>query len=368
MKKLFLLALVALLVLSACGKKEEEKEAPAETPAQAAEPKLVQELYFFNWSEYIEPEVYDLFEQEYGVQVRETTFGSNEDLLAKLQGGATGFDVIVPSDYMVSTMIELDMLTPLDKARLTNLGNLDPFFADPPYDPGLVYCIPYMWGTTGIGYDTDYIAQPPDSWAYLFDPQVAKQNAGAYSLLNDSTEVLGAALKYLGYSVNSTDPAEIEQAKQLVMDIKSYVHTFDSEQFEDLLANEEIVMAHGWSGDIFQAMAEDESIGYIIPKEGGIVWADNLCVPKEVAKDPDRFYTAMVWIDFLLRPDIAARNVEFVYYASPNAAAKELIPAEILEDPGIYPPDEVMQKMEWSKPLGEAQQLRDRVWTEIKSQ
>jgi spermidine/putrescine-binding protein len=373
MKKLLLLVLVGLLILTACGEKEEKKEVPTQEveptqPPVPVEPKLVKELHFFNWSEYIEPEVYDLFEQEYGVKVRETTFASNEDLLAKLQGGATGFDVIVPSDYMVATMIELDMLAPLDKSLLTNLGNLEPMFTDPPYDPGLVYCVPYMWGTTGIGFDWDYFEEPPDSWAYIFDPERAQEYAGAFSLLDDSTEVLGAALKYLGYSVNSTNPEEIEEAKQVVMAIKPYVHVFDSEQFEDLLATEEVVMAHGWSGDIFQAAYEDESVGYVIPKEGGIVWADNLCIPKEVASDPDRFYTAMVWLDFLLRPDIAATNVEFVYYATPNAAATELIPEEILEDPGIYPPEEVMQRLEWSKPLGEAQQLYERAWTEIKSQ
>ncbi len=385
MKKLVVLSLVVvMLVLTACGQTAKTPEPKAAEPTKAAEPAKVEEptqapaestteyaetLNFYNWSEYIEPEIYDLFEQEYGIKVVESTFGSNEDLLAKLQGGATGFDVIVPSDYMVATMIELDMLAPIDHSKLENLKNLDPLFTDPPYDPGLKYSVPYMWGTTGIGYDSAVFGdEVPDSWSYLFDPKIAEKYADQYSLLNDSAETLGAALKYLGYSVNSTDPDEINAARDVILAIKPYVHTFDSEQFEDLLASGETVMAHGWSGDIFMGMEDNEDIGYVIPKEGGVVWADALAIPKEVANDPVRYNTALLWIDFLNRPDIAAKNVEFVYYASPNAAATELIPAEILEDPGIYPPAEVMARMEWLKPLGDAQQLRDRAWTEIKSQ
>ncbi len=386
MRKFVLLSLVvAMFALAACSQKSTPTAEPqAEAPAKVEEPtatavptKKVEEpkseyaetLNFYNWSEYIEPEIYDLFEQEYGIKVIESTFGSNEDLLAKLQGGATGFDVIVPSDYMVATMIELDMLAPIDKSKLKNMGNLDSLFTDPPYDPGLKYSVPYMWGTTGIGYDSATFGdEVPDSWSYLFDPAIAEKYAGAYSLLNDSAETLGAALKYLGYSVNSTDPDEINAAKEAIMAIKPFVHTFDSEQFEDLLASGETVLAHGWSGDVFMGMEDNEDIGYVIPKEGGVVWADTLAIPKEVANDPVRYNTALLWIDFLNRPDIAAKNVEYVYYASPNAAATDLIPAEILEDPGIYPPQEVMDKMEWLKPLGDAQQLRDRAWTEIKSQ
>lgn len=394
MKKLVVLSLViVMLVLAACGgqsaKTAEPKPAeptkaveqptkapeptkaaaePTQAPAEAAT-EYADTLNFYNWSEYIDPEIYDMFEKEYGIKVVESTFASNEDLLAKLQGGATGFDVIVPSDYMVATMIELDMLAPIDHSKLENYKNLDPLFTDPPYDPGLKYSIPYMWGTTGIGYDGAVFGdEVPDSWSYLFDPEVAKNYADQYSLLNDSAEVFAAALKYLGYSANSTDPDEINAARDVILAIKPYVHTFDSEQFEDLLASGEIVMAHGWSGDVFTVMEDNEDIGYVIPKEGGVVWADTLAIPKEVASDPVRYNTALLWIDFLNRPDIAAKNVEYVYYASPNAAATDLIPAEILEDPGIYPPQEVMDRMEWLKPLGDAQKLRDRAWTEIKSQ
>jgi spermidine/putrescine transport system substrate-binding protein len=223
-----------------------------------------------------------------------------------------------------------------------------------------------MWGTTGIGFDRDYFEEPPDSWAYIFDPPMAQDYIGAFSLLDDPAEVLGAALKYRGYSLNSVDPAEIQEAQQVVMAIKPYVHVFDSRQFGHMLATEEIVMAHGRSDDVWQAVDEDESIGYVIPKEGSVIRSYNLCVPQATAQDPVRFYTALLWIDFLLRPDVAAQNVQFVHQASPNAAAAALLPVEILTDPAIYPPEEVLQRLEWRLPAGEMQRLYERAWTEIK--
>lgn len=344
--------LLATMPLAGCGGKEEEQ---------------VTEVNFFTWSEYIEPQVYEDFEAEYGIRVVEDTFASNEDLLGKLQAGATGYDVIVPSDYMVAMMIELDLLAELDKENLSNIGNLAATFTDPPYDPGLVHCVPYMWGTTGIGFDWDYFDEAPDSWAYLFDPAVAAEYAGYYSMLNDPTEAIGAALIYLGYNPNDRDAAHIEEAKQVLMAIKPFVHTFDSEQFEDLLASEEIRMAHGWSGDIFMAQVDDESVDYVIPQEGAIIWADNLCIPKSVTS-PARKAAAELWINYLMRPEVAAANTNYVWYASPNEAAEEFIDPEILEHPGIYPPDEVWDRLTWSEPLGEAQALFDRAWTEIKSE
>ncbi len=348
-----LVALLAPLVLAGCGGKKEEQ---------------VTELHFFNWSEYIDPQIYDDFEKEYGIHVVEDTFASNEDLLSKLQAGATGYDVIVPSDYMVAMMIELGLLAELDKDNLPNISNLAETFTNPPYDPGLVHCVPYMWGTTGIGFDWDYFDEPPDSWSYLFDPDVASQYAGYYSLLNDPTEVIGAALIYLGYSPNDRDPAHIEEAKNVIIAIKPYVHTFDSEQFEDLLSSEEIHMAHGWSGDIFMKQVEDESVDYVIPKEGAIIWADNLCIPKSVDDSPARKKAAELWINYLMRADVAGKNTNYVWYASPNQAAEEYIDQEILEHPGIYPSAETWKRLTWSEPLGEAQALYDRAWTEIKSE
>ena len=180
-----------LALLSACG--------------GVGKQQLAKELHVYNWSEYIDPQIYADFEEEFGVHVVEDTFANNEELLAKLQAGATGYDIIVPSDYMVDIMIEEGLLAELDQKNIPNIANIDPKFANPPYDPGMVHCVPYQWGTTGIGYNTEVFEEPPDSWAYLFDPEQASQYAGQFTMLNDVRETMGAALKYL--ATPSTVPA-----------------------------------------------------------------------------------------------------------------------------------------------------------------
>lgn len=329
----------------------------------AGKPELAKELHVYNWSEYIDPQIYTDFEKEFGVHVVEDTFASNEELLAKLQAGATGYDVIVPSDYMVEIMIEQGLLMELNRDNVPNITNIDPKFANPPYDPGMVHCVPYQWGTTGIGYNADEFDEPPDSWAYLFDPTVASEYAGQFTMLNDSRESMGAALKYLGFSLNSTDEAQLTQARDLLIQQKKWVYAYDSEQFEDLLSANETVLAHGWSGDFFMAAVEDERLWYAIPQEGGTIWADNLCIPKTASSQ----YTAEVFINYLLRPEVGAAISNFTWYASPNAAATEFIDAEILEEPAIYPPPEVMDKLEWIEDVGEATPLYERMWTEVKA-
>ncbi len=340
---------LAVLVV-ACGGKEEEEG-------------LAKELHLYNWSEYIEPQVLEDFEAEFGVHVVEDTFANNEELLAKLQAGAAGYDVIVPSDYMVEVMIEEGLLAELNHENLSHIGNIAPKFADPPYDPGMVYCVPYLWGTTGIGYNGDAFDDPPDSWAYLFDPELASQYAGQFTMLNDVRETMGAALKYLGYSLNSTNEKELIEARDLLIQQKQWIYAYDAEQYEDLLSADETVMAHSWSGDVFMVAEEDERIWYIIPKEGGVIWADNLCIPTSA---PNK-HTAEVFINYLLRPEVAAANSNFTWYATPNSAAEEFIDEEILEEPAIYPPPDVMKKLEWLEDVGDATPLYERLWTEVKA-
>ncbi len=327
------------------------------------EQELVEELHVYNWSEYIDPQIYEDFEAEFGVRVVEDTFASNEELLAKLQAGATGYDIIIPSDYMVEIMIEEGLLVELNRDNIPNITNIDPKFADPPYDSGMVHCIPYQWGTTGIGYNGDAFDEAPDSWAYLFDPALASEYAGQFTMLNDSRESMGAALKYLGYSVNSTSEEELAQARDLLAQQKEWVYAYDSDQYEDLISADETVMAHGWSGDFFMVAEEDERLWYAIPKEGGVIWADNLCVPESASSQ----YTAEVFINYLLRPEVGAAISNYTWYASPNAASTEFIDAEIVEEPAIYPPADVMEKLEWLEDVGEATPLYERFWTEVKA-
>lgn len=351
-----LLLIGAAVLLAACGG----------GPAASGDSEEV--LYFYNWSEYIEPELFDKFKEETGISVIEDTFSSNEDLLAKLQSGAEGYDVIVPSDYMVDQMIELGMLADLDHSKITSIGDIDPSFADPPFDPGMAHCLPYMWGTTGIGFNWNDWDEAPDSWSYLFEPVLAANFDGRISFLDDARETLGAALIYLGYDPNTTDEAQIEEAKGVILAIKPYIAAFDSDSYEDNLLAGEFGLVHGWSGDIFTAQLEDENIDYAIPQEGAVKWVDNLCITADAGADPARYERALKWIDFLNQPENAGANTNFVWYATPNMNATEYIDEEILDYEAVYPSEEVFAKLHWLEPIGDAIEYYDRAWTEITSQ
>lgn len=384
------LALLLTLILSACGgaaltpttaSSGAESQAAAaatapDTENQAATSSgLAKELNVYNWSDYIDEALLPKYEQEYGVKIVYDTYASNEDLLAKLQAGATGYDVIFPSDYMVGQMIELGLLAEIDKSKIPNLKNMSDFNLNPPYDPDNKHCVPYQWGTTGISYQTKVFPDtPPDSWAYLFDPEKAKAmaEAGGINLLNDQRELIGSVLKYLGYSLNDTDDAHLQEAKEVLLKVKPYIKTFNSEDYQNsLLIPGEVVISQSWSGNGAMVMAAttDEKTGeskwgYVIPKEGAMVWQDNICITATSQKKE----TAEHFINFLLDAQNGATITNFTYYASPNEAAKQFINKEILEDESVYPPKEVTDKLEWAKPLGEAVFKYDQIWTEIKSQ
>lgn len=384
------LVLVLGLLLSACGgaaapepaapadsgqaaapAEEGAETAPAGSGEAAAAPKdgLASELSVYNWADYIDETILTNYEKEYGVKIVYDTFASNEDLLAKLQAGATGYDVIVPSDYMVAQMIELGLLAEIDLNNIPNIKNVDPRNLDAPYDPGNKHCVPYQWGTTGIAYNTEvYKDSPPDSWAYLFDPEKAKMGAeaGGINVLNDQRELLGAVLKYLGYSLNSKDEQQLQEAKEVLMAVKPYIKTFNSEDYEQsLLIPGEVVISHSWSGNAANAAAETEGKwAYAIPKEGGMKWQDNMCITATSQKKA----TAEHFLNYILEAENGAALTNVTYYSSPNVAAKEFINPEILNDPTIFPSDEVLNKLEWAEPLGETVFLYDQIWTEIKSQ
>lgn len=374
MRKIVLsLLLLVALISSGCGNSEAPtandsgNSTAAVTSERCGDPsKLSKSVSFYNWTDYIDPDVLDQFKEECGVDVIYDTFSSNEDLLAKLQAGATGYDLIVPSDYMVSIMLQLNMLKPLEHANIPNLANLYPRFTETPFDPGNVYTVPYQWGTTGIGYNLDATGEVPTGWDWFFNPEKADQFRGKISLLNDQREVIGAALKYLGYSMNSVDPAELEEAKQTILAIKPDIATFDSDSFGDILVSGEVVFGHGFSGGYFQSIYanEDKNLGYIIPQEGGTIWTDNLAIPT-TAPNP---YTAEILINYLLDPEVGAAISNMTYYASPNQASEPLIDEEITGNPGIYPSEETSDKLEFLTELGEGTLLWDRIWTEIKSE
>jgi spermidine/putrescine-binding protein len=367
------IAFAALLAVSlvACGGQATPVAQPtvapptsAPEPTQMPEVQPAQELQFFTWTEYIDPEIYDLFQQETGITVVESNFASNEEMLAKLQGGATGYDLIVPSDYTVGIMIEEGMLEPLDPADVPNLANLADRFKNVPYDPGNVYCAPYQWGTTGLGYNSAELDEP-QSWSVLFEPDPASPAYGRTTMLDDPREGFSAALAYLGYDINTTDDAQLEEAKQLLIQAKPGLAGYDSDQFDDLLAAGETVLAHGWNGDILVSQEENEDVAYTIPKEGGVVWIDNMCIPNTVT--PERKLAAEMFMNFILRPDIGAMLSEYNYYASPNAASEAELGDDFLNDPAVYPPADVLDKLQYIKPLGDYESVYQRMWDEVKA-
>lgn len=317
-------------------------------------------LRIFIWEEYIDPAVYRLFEEEFGVTVVEDNYGSNEDMRAKLQAGGTLYDLVVPSDYMVGLLRREGLLLPLDLSRIPNLRYVAPRFRDPPYDPGHHYAIPYQWGITGIGYNQGLVVPPPTGWADVFDPVRIAPYRHRISMLNDMREVIGAALIALGLSPESTDPQELAQAQELLQRQKPFLAKYDSEAFEDSLASGETVLAQGWSGEIAMAQAQNPDIGFAIPQEGTFMFVDNWAIPKGTRHKA----LAEAFINFVLRPEISARIVNHVRYASVNEAAKPLIKPEILQGPAYQVPEGV--KLWWLADLGPANQLYERVWLELR--
>jgi spermidine/putrescine transport system substrate-binding protein len=337
------LPLMALL-LTACPKKAEAN------------------LYFLNWADYIPEGLVKKFEKETGAKVVLDTFESPEAMLAKLKAGADReFSLVVAPDYYVLQMAREGLVAPLDKGRLRNLANLDPFFQDPPYDPGLQHSVPYLWGTTGLAYREDLVKGPVDSYAVLFDP---KAQVGPFLLLDEMRETIGAALKYLGYSVNTTDPEALEKAKELLIAAKARSVGFAGgvEALNRIMAGDAAVSL-AYSGDVLQARQEDARLRYAIPKEGGTIWTDALVVLKR-GPSQDLAYR---FIDFLLRPENAAELAAYTRYATPVAKAIPLLPEEMRQDPAVFPPEEVRARLEYLKDLGPEIALYDRVWTEVKA-
>jgi len=325
--------------------------------------KLSSELHLYNWSEYLSPDVPNAFEAAYGVRVIEDTYASNEDLLAKLQGGASGYDVIVPSDYMVGVMIQLGMLEPLDTEIIQSFANIDPANLGTYYDPDNTYSMPYLWGTTGVLYDVNLLGEELDSWEPVFHPSPEVQ--GKLVMLDDQREVIGAALMSLGYSVNETSDEALQKAKAVLMEQKPYVTAYSSQNNDDMMLGGEAVMAHMWTGDALLTADQKEGLKYFLPKEGAVIWQDNLAVPKGAPN----LYTAMAFIDFMNLPEVAAANANFVWYASPNKAARDqgLIEDWILNNPAVYPSEEVINRLQWIEDVGDDISKYDRIWTEFKT-
>lgn len=288
------------------------------------------DLSFYNWTDYMAPELIIGFEEEFGVDVIEDFYDSNETMIAQLQAG-TVYDLIVPSDYMVGIMIQQELLSATNTTAVPNMANLAERFTTLPYDPGPVYSAAYQYGTTGLGVNTALVgADFPQSWALIFDPALTAGYAGGVSVLNDPRETMGAALEYLGYSLNDTDRDHLQAAADVITAAKDGIAAFDSDQNDEALVNGEVAVAHGYSGIMITRMAEaanPDDFVYILPEEGATLWIDNMVVPT-TAGHP---CTAFTFINYLLDAENGAALTNFNYYASPNAAAMEFIDPEVVE-------------------------------------
>ncbi len=317
------------------------------------------QLNIYNWSDYIAEDTIPNFEEEFGVSVTYDNYSSNDTLLAKLQSGATGYDIIVPSDYMVTTMRQLDLLQPINLDNVPNIENLYPRFREAPFDPGNEYSIPWQWGTTGIGYNMEQVPDFRPSWEMMWD----EKYSGKITMLTEIRDVFAVALFRLGYDINTTDAAQINEAKDMLLEQKPLLKHYTSDTYIDELASNDTWLAHGYSGDVFQAVAENESVGYAIPEEGAVIWVDSMCIPK----DAPHKYTAEAFMNYVLQPEVGAAISNYVWYASPNQAAEEFIDPEILQDPAIYPPEEVEARLQFIEDLGDATTLYNDAFAELRA-
>lgn len=364
-------ASAVLLVIAALAGCSRQSGEPAAGTASPAEEKVVN---VYNWSDYIDPAVIDAFQKETGISVTYDVFDSNEVLETKLLTGNSGYDVVVPSAYFLERQIKAGVFRKLDAALLPNLSNLDPALQArvAQHDPGNEHGVVYMWGTTGIGYDAGKLAEilpdaPVDSWSLIFDPAIiSKFKDCGVSLLDDPTDMVSTVLLWLGKDPNSQSEADLALAEEALLAIRPYIRTIHSSQYIEDLANGEICIAVGYSGDILQAQdraeeaGKDADIRYSIPREGALMWFDTLAIPAD-APHPGN---AHAFIDYLLRPEVAAANSNFVYYANANAAATALIDAELRDDPGIYPTPEVKERLQPNlAKSAEYTRLLNRSWT-----
>ncbi|MFN3988068.1 MAG: extracellular solute-binding protein [Rhodocyclaceae bacterium] len=345
--------------------------------AQAQEPPRVN---FYNWSDYIAEDTLPNFTSKTGIQVTYDVYDSNEVLEAKLLAGNTGFDIVVPTNNYLLRQIKAGVFMELDKSKIPNYGNLDPDMMKllEAVDPGNKYGIPYMWGTTGVGYNVDKIKEifgddaPTDSWDLVLKPEnLAKLSSCGVGFLDAPTDIFPTILNYLGMDPASTTPADYSgPAAEHLMKLRPHITYFHSSKFITDLANGDICVAVAWSGDILQARdraveAENNvDIAYYIPKEGALLWFDIMAIPRD-AKHVDN---AHALLNYLLEPEVMAGITNYVAYANPVPASKEFVDEEILNDPGIYPSEEIEDKLFTVKDLpAEVHRAMTRAWTRVRT-
>lgn len=352
---------------------------PAQAAPTQAEPgQAGPVVHIYNWSDYIGESTLSDFQKATGIQPRYDVFDSNETLEGKLLAGNSGYDVVVPSNHFLGKQIKAGAFQKLDRAKLPNWKYLDPALLAQleRNDPDNAYAVPYLWGTNGIGYNVDKVkaalgVDSIDSWAVLFEPQnIEKLAACGVAFLDSADEMIPAVLNYLGLDPNSTNPDDYARAEAKLLAVRPHVRYFHSSRYVSDLANGDICIAAGFSGDVFQAAARAEEAGksvniaYAIPREGGNLWFDMLAIPA----DARHVTEAHAFINYLLNPRVIAAVSDYVGYANPNLGASELMDPAVRQDPSVYPPQEVLDRLYVSAELpAQIQRLMTRSWTRVKS-
>lgn len=335
-------------------------------------------VHIYNWSDYIGPTTLADFQKATGIKPVYDVFDSNETLEGKLLAGRTGYDVVVPSNHFLGKQIKAGAFQKLDKSKLTNYANLDPVLLKrlEQNDPGNQYAVPYLWGTNGIGYNVDKIkavlgVDKIDSWSVLFEPEnIKKLHSCGVAFLDSADEMMPTVLNYMGLNANSTNPEDYKKAEAKLLAVRPYVTYFHSSKYISDLANGDICIAIGFSGDMFQARSRAAEAGkgvnvaYVIPKEGGALWFDMLAIPK----DSSNVKEAHAFINYLLKPEVIAQVSDSVGYANPNPGSDKLMEQSIRTDEAVYPPQAVLDKTYVSVELPpNIQRLMTRSWTKVKS-
>jgi putrescine transport system substrate-binding protein len=332
----------------------------------------------YNWSDYIDDSILADFTKETGIKVVYDVFDNNETLETKLLAGGTGYDVVVPSGDFLQRQIQAGVFQKLDKSKLPNISNMWDVINErtAAYDPGNEYAIDYMWGTTGIGYNVKKIKEitgsdAPPTWATIFDPKNAEKfkDCGIY-MLDAPKEVLAATLNYLGLDPNTHNIDEIQKAGDVLSSVRPFVRKFHSSEYINALANGDICLALGWSGDVFQARNRAEEakagveIGYVIPDQGAQMWFDMMAIPA----DAPHVEEAHAFLNYIMKPEVIAKASNYVFYANGNKASQQFIDKAVIEDKAIYPTDDVMKKLFTVTPYDQKTQRQvTRLWTKIVS-
>lgn len=315
-------------------------------------------LYVYNWGDYIDEDVLDIFEEETGIRVVYETYATNEEMYTKISRGGTHYDIAIPSEYMIEKMIRENLLEPVDLSKITNYGYIKDSFKNLSFDPNNQYSVPYFWGTVGIIYNTELIDGVIDSWDVLWDPQYA----GLFTMMDSQRDSIMVALKKLGYSMNTHDLSELQEAQALLIEQKPLVLAYAGDNVKDMLISGEAAMAVVWSGEASAVIQEYPQFEYILPKEGSNLWYDNIVIPK----GSKNIENAHKFIDFLCRPDIAFMNADYVGYSTVNSEVMEMLDAELKDTTYAYPKQEWIENFEIFNDPGDFIKEYDRIWTEVK--